>query len=131
MTRPSPGTKPGGRAPADERRRRYWSGHASEWLAAAYLMAKGYRILARRMKTPLGEIDLIAVRGRRIAFIEVKRRTTFDACEAAITPAQSRRIRDAADLWLSRRPRYHDYEIGFDALFLARRSWPRHIPNRL
>jgi putative endonuclease len=114
-----------------QRRKRDRRGRTSEWIAAAYLMAKGYRILARRMKTPLGEIDLIAVRGRRVAFIEVKRRASLAGCEAAITEAQRHRIRNAAMLWMARRKHYQDYEMGFDAVFLVPFGWPRHYLNRL
>ncbi len=60
-----------------ERRRRYRRGWVSEHLAAVFLMAKGYRVLARRQKTPAGEIDLIAVRGRRLVFVEVKQRASL------------------------------------------------------
>lgn len=113
------------------RRRRHRRGRTSEWIAAALLMSKGYRILARRMKTPLGEIDIIAVRGRRLAFVEVKRRATLLDCEAAITDVQSHRIRNAAMLWMARRPQYRDCEMGFDAVFLIPFGWPRHVLNRL
>jgi putative endonuclease len=119
------------RPDAAERRRRFRRGHLSEWLAATFLMAKGYRILARRWASPLGEVDLIAVRGGRLAFVEVKRRLTFEDAEASITPRQRQRIRRAADLWLARRPRYQTHEIGFDLVFLAPRRWPRHIENGL
>uniref|UniRef100_UPI0025F8626B YraN family protein n=1 Tax=uncultured Hyphomicrobium sp. TaxID=194373 RepID=UPI0025F8626B len=63
---------------SEQRRTRERRGHTAEWAAAIALMVKGYRILARREKTPLGEIDLIAVRGRRVAFVEVKRRATLE-----------------------------------------------------
>src|SRR5262245_23358717 len=56
-----------------ERIARYRRGRLSEWLAAAVLLGKGYRLLGRRIRTPFGEIDLIALRGRRLAFVEVKR----------------------------------------------------------
>ena len=62
--------------PSPDRIARYRRGRLSEWVAAAALLAKGYRILGRRVRTPYGEIDLIAVRGRRLAFVEVKRRAT-------------------------------------------------------
>jgi putative endonuclease len=114
-----------------ERRRRYRRGHLSEWFAAAYLTAKGYRILARRWKAPGGEIDLIAKRGRRIAFVEVKSRLTLADAEASITPRQRRRVRCGADLWLARHPSYQAHEIGFDLLFLLRGRWPMHIRNGL
>ena len=66
---------------ADERRARLRRGRLAETLAAAALMAKGYRILGRNVKTRAGEIDIIAVRGQRIAFVEVKRRLTGEDVE--------------------------------------------------
>ncbi len=115
----------------EERRRRYRLGLSSETVAAVWLTLRGWRVLARRHKTPLGEIDIIAVRGRRLAFIEVKRRRTMEDAEASITSRQSKRVRRAADLWLGRNQRYLDHEIGFDVVFLLPRRWPRHIENGL
>lgn len=126
--------KPGShRAPigADERRRRLRRGRLAEWMAAAALMAKGYAIIGRNVKTRAGEIDIIAVRGKRIAFVEVKRRRTGEAAEAAVGGRQAARIRNAADYWLARRPRYHGHEQGFDLVLLVPRRWPRHIENGL
>jgi putative endonuclease len=100
-------------------------------LAAAALMTKGYRIIGRNVKTRAGEIDIIAVRGRRLAFVEVKRRPTDDAAEAAAGNRQALRIRNAADYWLAHRPRYHAHEQGYDLVLLTPRRWPRHIPNGL
>ena len=113
------------------RRSRYLWGLRAEWLAALALRLRGYRILARRERTPLGEIDIIAVRGRRLAFIEVKRRATRDAAEASLTSAQRDRIRRAAGLWLQRNARYQSYDLGFDIVFLTGRRWPHHIENGL
>jgi putative endonuclease len=114
-----------------ERRRRVRRGRLSEAVAAAALMLKGYRILARRVKTRTGEIDIVAARGKRLAFVEVKRRATGEDAEAAITARQAARIRRAADHWLAHRPRYHGHEICFDVVFLVPRRWPRHVPNGL
>jgi putative endonuclease len=100
-------------------------------VAAAFLAAKGYRILARRERTRAGEIDLIAVRGKRLAFIEVKRRPTLEEAEASLAPRQQARIRDAALLWIARQPRYQSHEICFDAVFIVRRRWPIHLENGL
>ena len=94
-------------------------------------MAKGYRILARRHRTPYGEIDIIAARGRRVAFVEVKRRLTIEAGENSLTPHQAGRIGRAADFWMSRRPAFQDYEIGLDAILVVPRHWPRHILNAM
>lgn len=99
--------------------------------AAALLIAKGYRILARRLRTPLGEIDIVAVRGRRIAFVEVKARRTLADCEAAIAPSLGPRIRRAAALWLARNARYQNCEQGYDVVFVVPWRLPRHIPNGL
>ena len=103
----------------------------SEWVAAAALLAKGYRILARRWRTPYGEIDLIAVRGRRLAFVEVKRRATRLEGEAAITPRQARRIARAAEFWVSRNPAYRDHEQGLDVIFVMPGRLPLHLPDAL
>ena len=115
----------------DERRARLRRGLAAELIAAGLLMAKGYRILARRLRTPYGEIDIVAARGRRVAFVEVKRRRTIAEAEAALTPAQARRIGDAAEWWIGRHIRYRDHEMGLDAVLIVPRHWPRHLPNVL
>lgn len=94
-------------------------------------MLRAYRILAIREKTSAGEIDLIAVRGRRLAFVEVKQRATQEAAEAAITGTQRARVRRAANLWLARHPRYQTHEMGFDVMFVIGRRWPHHIQNGL
>jgi putative endonuclease len=83
------------------------------------------------VKTRAGEIDIIAVRGKRLAFVEVKRRRTADDAEAAVSGQQAARIRNAADYWLAYRPRYHGHEQGYDLMLLSPRRWPRHIENGL
>ena len=114
-----------------ERLRRYRRGHASELIAAAALMARGYRILARRVRTPYGEVDIIAVRGRRLAFVEVKRRANRLECEAALTPHQAGRIGRAAEYWISRHARYSDHTLGLDAMLVLPRRWPIYVPDAL
>jgi putative endonuclease len=94
-------------------------------------MAKGYRILARRCRTPYGEIDLVAVRGRRLAFVEVKRRATRLEAEAAVSPRQAGRIAQAAEFWISRNARYRDYERGLDAVLVMPGRLPVHLPDAL
>lgn len=115
----------------DERRARDKRGRRAEWFAAMALRLRGYRILSKREKTPLGEIDLIVVRGRRLAFVEVKQRATLEAAEAAITAAQRARIRRAANLWLAKNIAFQSHDLGFDIVFLVGRRWPRHIENGL
>lgn len=116
---------------AQERRARLRRGRLSEAAAAVVLIAKGYFILGRRVKTRAGEIDIIAVRGKRLAFVEVKRRATREDAEAAVTAQQAARIRRAANTWLARHPRYHGHEQHFDVIFLVPGHWPRHIPDGL
>ncbi len=114
-----------------ERLARLRRGAAGEWVAVALLIGKGYRILARRLRTPHGEIDIVAARRGRIAFVEVKRRATMEEAEAAITDGQTRRIADAAQYWLARHPSYLEREMGLDAIFIVPGQWPRHMPNLL
>src|SRR5207244_1486379 len=84
-----------------------------------------YRILGRRVRTPYGEIDLVAVRGRRLAFVEVKRRATRLEAEAAITSRQAGRIARAAEFWVSRNGAYCEHEQGLDVVFVT----PRRLPG--
>jgi len=114
-----------------ERRQRYRRGHRGELAAALLLMSKGYRILGRRVATSAGEIDIVAVRGGRIAFVEVKQRKTREAAEASITGAQRRRVHRAADLWLARNAGYRGKEIGFDIVFVLPWRWPVYLANVL
>ena len=129
MTGPS--RRSGRRPDVDERRARLGRGGRGELIAAALLMAKGYRILARRFRNPFGEIDIIAARPGRVAFVDVKWPSRKEESEAALTPGQSRRIADAADHWLARNPRYLEREIGLDAVLVVPWRLPRHIPNAL
>ena len=119
------------RPASPERIGRYRRGRVSEWLAAAALLARGYRILARRARTPYGEIDIIAVRGRRLAFVEVKRRATRLAAEAATTPRQAGRIARAAEFWVSRNPAYREHEQGLDVVLVTPGRLPVHLPDAL
>lgn len=114
---------------ARSRQAAYRHGHVAEATAALLLMAKGFRLLARRYRTPLGEIDLIAKRGRRIIFVEVKARPTFDEALDAVGPASERRITDAADLWLARHPEAAGLDLRYDMILLAPWRLPRHVAD--
>jgi putative endonuclease len=114
-----------------ERRQRYQRGLFAEFVAAALLTLKGYRILARRHRTHLGEIDLIAVRGQRLAFVEVKRRPTIEDATQSIGELQIQRIAAAAEQWVWRHPAYRAHEIGLDAVVVAPGCWPCHLTNAL
>jgi putative endonuclease len=121
--RPAPQTR--------DRRRCERRGRLAEFVAAALLCLKGYRILARRWRTNGGEVDLIAVRGRRLAFVEVKQRPTWEEAEAAKTAKQAQRMASVASRWVWRHPRYREHEIGLDAVLLVPGRLPRHQPNAL
>src|ERR1700724_4415798 len=103
------------------------TGLSAESRAAAYLMAKGYRILAKRFRTPYGEIDIVARRRNLVAFVEVKARATLDDAAFAVTPRQQARIIDAAQAWLAAHPEYANFELRFDAMLIAPRHLPRHL----
>jgi putative endonuclease len=107
----------------------YETGLKAERLARLALMVKGYRILACRYKTPLGEIDLVARRGRTLCFVEVKRRGTQREGAEAIHAKNQERVARAAALYLQRHPEYSGMDIRFDAVVVSPRSWPRHIPR--
>jgi putative endonuclease len=107
----------------------YKTGLWAESLAAFALMLKGYRILMRRFKTPLGEIDLVAARGRTICFVEVKRRGSEREGAEAIHPKNRARVAAAAALYLQKHPCYSDRETRFDAVIVSPHAWPKHIPR--
>jgi putative endonuclease len=111
------------------RRKAYRRGHRSEWLAALALMLKGYRIVARRYRTKLGEIDLIARRGDLVIMVEVKARPTLLEAMEAIGRESERRIEGAADLWLTRQKDYGRLSVRFDMVAVLPRRWPVHVEN--
>jgi len=113
----------------DRRQRHERRGHRGERLASLALMLKGYRIVARRYRTRLGEIDLIARRGNLILIIEVKVRPTLIEAMEAIGRMSERRIEATADLWLSRQPDHSRLSIRFDMVAVLPRRWPVHVPN--
>lgn len=114
-----------------QRRRSERRGRTAEWIAAAFLMLKGYRILARRARTPYGEIDLVAVRGRRLAFVEVKYRGTMDAANLAVSRRQAQRIASAGEHWAWTNRTYRSYRFGLDALYIVPWRMPRHLIDGL
>jgi putative endonuclease len=110
-----------------ERVAAFRTGISAESRAAALLIAKGYRILARRFRTPYGEIDLVARRRNLLAFVEVKARASLDDAAYAVTPHQQQRIINAAEAWLMAHPEHAEFDLRFDAVLIAPRSLPRHL----
>ncbi|AQS41835.1 MAG: Putative endonuclease [Candidatus Tokpelaia hoelldobleri] len=100
----------------------------AEMIAACWLRLKGYRIVTRRLRTPMGEIDLICRRGNLVLVVEVKARQTLQSAMEAVSINQQKRIEAAADCWLSRQPDYARLSLRFD--LVAVRPWrlPVHVP---
>lgn len=112
-----------------DHRTNYARGLVAESLAAWMLRLKGYRVLATRYRTPLGEIDIVARRGKVLAFVEVKARPSLEAGLEAIAAEGYRRIEAAADLYLARHPRFSDFTQRFDLVVVCPRRWPYHVEN--
>ena len=105
-------------------------GRRSEFWAALLLSCKLYRVLGRRVKTRLGELDLIALSPAGIlCFIEVKARELEGSASEAITARQRERIERAAALYLSTRPALRHKAVRFDAILMMPRQWPRHVKD--
>jgi putative endonuclease len=115
------------RAPRPERVAAFRIGLSAESRAAALLVAKGYRIVSRRFRSPVGEVDIIARRGRTLIFVEVKARSTLDGAAESLLPRQQRRIAAAAAAWLAKCPDDIESHIRFDAILVAPGRIPRHI----
>ncbi len=101
----------------------------AEWAALAWLLLRGWRVLARNYLATGGEIDLIAAKRGVIAFVEVKARPDIDQARVAITPEKRRRISKAAAHWLTRNRWAVGYVLRGDAIFIAPRKLPAHVEN--
>ena len=115
-------------APSAERQIAFRTGISAESRAAVLLIAKGFRILARRWKSPVGEIDIVARRRSLLVFVEVKARANLDDAAWAVTERQRSRIVAAAEAWLARYADARIRDIRFDAILVAPGRIPRHIP---
>jgi len=102
-------------------------GLRAESLAAWYLRLKCYSIVARRFKTRLGEIDIIAKRGNLVAIVEVKARPSLAQACQAVDKNSERRIEAAADLWLARQNYGKNLNLRFDVIIIRPWRWPHHI----
>lgn len=114
----------------NQRARREAQGRRGEGWAALFLQLKGWRILERRLKTPRGEIDLIARRGRTVIFVEVKWRSSADMLDQAVDPYRLRRVAAAAEAVVHRYAKAGDL-VRIDVLLLAPGRFPRHLENAL
>ncbi|WP_337996365.1 YraN family protein [Oleispirillum naphthae] len=111
----------------------YARGKWAETLAAWLLRAKGYRILGRRVAPPrgsgAGEIDIVARRGRTLAFVEIKARPSAEEGLFAVSPQQQRRLLRAAAWFTKNQPRHAMCDIRFDVVVVAPGRWPLHLPD--
>ncbi|CVI59980.1 MULTISPECIES: YraN family protein [Agrobacterium] len=112
---------------SNKRRKAERRGHVAEYWAALYLLLKGYRILAIRYRTRLGEIDLIARKKDLVAIVEVKARTSGEGAVDAVGFHSQHRIRAAADLWLARRKDAARFSLRFDIIAVLPRRLPQHF----
>lgn len=128
MARRTDVPRPPRAAPDADRQIAFRLGLSAESRAAAFLIAKGYRIVARRWRSPVGEVDIIARRRQVLIFVEVKARARLDDAAESVTERQRRRIAAAAAAWLAANPDDVNSEIRFDAVLVAPGKLPRHIP---
>lgn len=119
----------------DKKKKAYKWGHYAEFFSALYLMIKGYTILERRYKTPVGEIDLIACKKGVTIFCEVKARKDYDSAAYSLSERQKSRIRSAAEFYMSRlknKNETHNVKteiIRCDMIMIIPWKWPVHIEN--
>ena len=127
MARRAEPLKPAKPPPQPERVAAFQRGLSAESRAALLLIAKAYRILKRRWKTPFGEIDIVARRRGVVVFVEA--RGSIDEAVEAVTERTKRRVIGAAELWLARYPQHANGGIRFDVIVVTPGKMPRHIVN--
>lgn len=118
------------REPPDKKRlKALRRGSLAEYRAALSLLMKGYRIVAFRYRTKLGEIDIIARKGNLIACVEVKARRSLKDSVFAVSDLAQRRIRAASDLWLAKQPDFVLLSVRYDIISVVAWRWPIHLPD--
>lgn len=104
-------------------------GRMAEQAAAIMLRVKGYRILATRVKTPVGEVDLIARRGTVLCFIEVKQRKTTQLAQTSVPQKNWARIASAAANWASKHGEHSQLDWRYDLIAVSPQYWPTHFKD--
>lgn len=120
VTRPDP-------SPAPRKQKAWKFGRLAETLAAWHLRVRGYRIVARGFRVPVGEIDIIARRGDTLVFVEVKARTDPEAAAGALSSRQTRRITRAAGAFVQARPKLAGLDQRFDVILVCPWRLPVHM----
>ena len=111
------------------RRGAYRAGRWAELLCTQLLRLKGYRIVARGFRLPVGEIDIVARKSDMVVCIEVKARRTLSDAAAAVTPQQRRRIARAAEAFIAGRDEFAALGVRFDVMLVTPGRLPRHIKD--
>ncbi len=114
---------------AARRRGAYRTGRWAEGLCAALLRLKGYRIVARGFRLPVGEIDIVARKSDLLVCVEVKARRSLREAAEALTPRQRRRIGRAAEAFIAGRDEFATLGVRFDVMAVTPRRLPRHIKD--
>lgn len=112
------------------RRHAFFAGRNAETISAWFLRLKGYRVVGRNLRTPVGEVDIVARRGNLVVFVEVKRRADQDAARRAVSRNQQQRISRAAEYL--RASGTLGKNVGgyrFDLIAVSPRGWPRHMTD--
>ncbi len=104
-------------------------GMAAEYVCILWLLAKGYTILARRHRNYGGEIDVIASRGKVVAFIEVKARASEEAALESVTADKRRRLARAAESFVAHNARYAQHDLRFDVMVITSPWKIRHLQD--
>lgn len=113
-----------------KRQRAFLAGRGAETLAVWMLRLKGYRIVGRNLRTPVGEIDIVARRGKVVAFVEVKRRPDMSAARRAVSRSQQQRILRAAEYLRASGQLGADVQgYRFDLIAVLPRRLPVHLPD--
>lgn len=102
-------------------------GRMAETLSVLSLMLRGYRILARGFRAPVGEIDIVAMKGGVLVFIEVKARPDLATAAEAVTNRQQKRIVRAAEAFLQARPDFGHFGMRFDVMLVRPWRLPVHL----
>lgn len=121
------------RQKSDRGRHAEHRGRFAEMMCMVRLWLTGWRIVTHRLAgkrgTGLGEIDIVAARGKVLAFIEVKARASVADALESISAPQRTRIQTAATAFLVTHPQFSSHDVRFDAMILSKRLWPAHVPD--
>ena len=111
----------------------YKAGHFAEKMALAWLMIRGYWPVEMNFTvgrgTGAGEVDLIVRRGKTLVFVEVKKRPSEEKGRMAIYPKNQARITRTSEVFLARYPKYKNFNVRYDAVFISPKHFPKHLKN--